>query len=116
MQKFTSQNLLVLMLVSILLGGSSIISLGSLDNPLPSSLVRLRYAMIGASLVLLLLISGFKKWNFRMKAEPFFLLWFAYSFTILVSGIANQDELVVREGLWQMVATPLFFFMQYQLQ
>lgn len=116
MQKFSCRNLLVLLTVSTLLGGSSILSLGSIDNPLPSSFERLRYGMIGASLIILLLCSGFNKWNFRMKAEPFFILWIVYGFTIFVSGMANKDGLIIREGLWQMLATPLFFFMPYQLQ
>lgn len=113
MHLFSLRQTFVLMLLSVLLGGASLIGLGSLDQPLDPLIVMMRYALIGTSLLLILKLSGFNKWNFCKQTEPLFLLWILYSFVSVISGIANQDLVIIREGFWQITGSLMFFFILY---
>ncbi|MGL5061791.1 MAG: O-antigen ligase family protein [Microcoleus sp.] len=84
--------------------------MGSSEIPLDPAILKLRYVMVGASILILLLMSGFNKLNFSNKSLPILLLWILFSFAIVTSGIANNDSSVVRDGFWLMLGANFIFF------
>lgn len=104
------RQIVIVILLSVLLGGASLVNLGSSDMPLDPAILKLRYVMVGASILILLLMSGLNKLNFSSKALPILLLWILFSLALVASGIANNDSSVVRDGFWLMLGTNLIFF------
>lgn len=110
MNGFSPRQTLILILLAVLFGGSSLLGLGSVDAPLDPSILRLRYVLIGTSLLLLLLMSCFEIFSFPGKALPLLLIWTLFNFVSVISGLANNDSISVRDGFWLMLGTPLIFF------
>lgn len=108
---FSFRQTLILILLAFLFGGSALVGLGSFDNPLDPSILKLRYALVGLSLLLLLLMAHFDMWHFHTKKSlPLLLLWTLFNFVSVVSGLANNDSTSVRDGFWLMLGIPLIFF------
>jgi hypothetical protein len=101
---------IITILLSVLFGGTSIMGLGNADIPLDPAILRLRYLLVGTSLLILILMSPFKQWGFHRQARPLLLLWSLFGFALVMSGLANNDTTIFRDGLWQMIAVPLIMF------
>ena len=101
---------IVTILLSVLFGGTSLIGLGNADIPLDPAILRLRYLLVGTSLLILILMSSFKEWGFHRQTRPLLLLWILFGCVLVMSGIANNDKTIFRDGLWQMIAVPLILF------
>lgn len=110
MRKFNKRQLLILIILSILLGGTALINLGNSDTGFDPNIMRLRYILVGISCLFLVLLSRFNMENFQIKFLPFLLVWVLFSFVLVISGLANNDLIVVRDGFWFMVGIPLIFF------
>ena len=104
------RQIVIVLLLAVLFGGASLVNLGSADHPLDPSIIRLRYVMVGASLLTLVLMSGLKRLTFSSKPLPILLLWSLFSLTLVASGIANNDSSIVRDGFWFMLGVNLIFF------
>ena len=109
MHGFNQRQTLILMLLAVLFGGSSLPGLASADASLDPSILRLRYVLVGTSLLLLLLMSRFDIWRFHSKAVPLLLVWTLFSFVSVISGLANNDSTSVRDGFWLMLGIPMIF-------
>jgi len=101
---------IIVIALSVLFGGTSLISLGSYNIPLDPAVLKLRYLLVASSLLILILMSPFKQWGFHRQDRPLLLLWILFGFALVMSGIANNDTTVFRDGLWQMIAVPLIMF------
>jgi hypothetical protein len=101
---------IITILLSVLFGGTSLIGLGNAEIPLDPAVLRLRYLLVGTSLLILILMSPFKQWGFHRQARPLLLLWILFGFALVMSGLANNDTTIFRDGLWQMIAVPLIMF------
>ncbi|MEG4841153.1 O-antigen ligase family protein [Microcoleus sp. B9-D4] len=101
---------IITILLSVLFGGTSLIGLGNAEIPLDPAILRLRYLLVGTTLLILILMSPFKQWGFHRQARPLLLLWIFFACGLLISGVANNDTTIFRDGLWQMIAVPLILF------
>ena len=63
MLQLSNRRILIVVLLAILFGGASLTNLGTLEDPLDPSISILRFLMIGTSLIGLLTMSGYNKWN-----------------------------------------------------
>ena len=104
------KQILILILLSILFGGASLISLGSADSPLDPAISIVRYSIVGASLLILTLMSPLSTWGFKPGSLPLLLLWLLFGMMSIVSGLVNGDLVPVRDGFWLLVGTPIIFF------
>jgi O-antigen ligase len=108
--KVKRRHRLIIILLAILFGGASLLNLGASDTPLDPVIVTIRFAMIGTVLLFLAIISGPELWNIPVKPLPLTLPWTAYSFAFILSGFANNDLIMLRDGFWSMIVVPVFFF------
>ena len=104
------KQILIVILLSILFGGASLISLGSADSPLDPAISIVRYSIVGASLLILTLMSPLSTWGFKPGSLPLLLLWLLFGMMSIVSGLVNGDLVPVRDGFWLLVGTPIIFF------
>lgn len=105
-----SKEIIVTILLSVLFGGTSLVGLGNADMPLDPAILRLRYLLVGSSLIIAIVISPFKKWGFPRKSLPLLALWGLFCLGLVISGLANNDSTPVRDGLWLMIGVPIIFF------
>jgi hypothetical protein len=101
---------IITILLSVLFGGTSLVGLGNAEIPLDPAILRLRYLLVASSLLILILMSPFKQWGFHRQYRPLLLLWILFGCGLLISGLANNDTTIFRDGLWQMIAVPLIMF------
>ena len=104
------RQVIIVIALSVLFGGTSLIGLGSYNLPLDPAVLKLRYLLVASSLLILILMSPFKQWGFHRQDRPLLLLWILFGLALVMSGIANDDTTIVRDGLWQMIAVPLIMF------
>lgn len=105
------RQIFIIFLLATLFGASSLVSLGNADFPLDPSILRLRYVLIGTSSVFFLLMSRFDLSVFQKgKAVAFLLIWFLLTLVIVISGLTNNDSVLVRDGFWMMTGIPIIFF------
>ncbi|MEG4282809.1 hypothetical protein QUB68_06745 [Microcoleus sp. A006_D1] len=104
------RQVIIVIALSVLFGGTSLISLGSYNIPLDPAVLKLRYLLVASSLLILILMSPFKQWGFHRQARPLLLLWMLFGCALVVSGLVNNDKAVFTNGFWQMIAVPLVFF------
>lgn len=104
------RQVIIVIALSVLFGGTSLIGLGSYNIPLDPAVLKFRYLLVASSLLILILMSPFKQWGFHRQARPLLLLWMLFGSSLVMSGIANNDTNIFRDGLWQMIAVPLIMF------
>ncbi|MEG4327629.1 O-antigen ligase family protein [Microcoleus sp. herbarium5] len=104
------RQVIIVIALSVLFGGTSLISLGSYNIPLDPAVLKLRYLLVASSLLILILMSPFKQWGFHRQARPLLFLWILFACGLLISGVANNDTTIFRDGLWQIIAVPLILF------
>ena len=104
------RQVIIAIALSVLFGGTSLITLGSYNIPLDPAVLKLRYLLVASSLLILILMSPFKQWGFHRQDRPLLLLWILFGCGLLISGLANNDKTIFRDGLWQMIAVPLILF------
>jgi O-antigen ligase len=97
-------------MLSVLFGGTSLVGLGSSNIPLDPAVLKLRYLLVASSLLILILMSPFKQWGFHRQTRPLLLLWMLFGCGLVMSGLANNDTTIFRDGLWQMIAVPFIMF------
>ena len=105
-----TKQILILILLSILFGGSSLVSLGNADFPLDPAISILRYSVVGASLLILTLMSPLSTWGFPPRALPLLGMWLLFGMMSVISGLINGDFVPVKDGFWLAIGTPLIFF------
>ena len=110
MRGFSLRQTFILILLAVLFGSSSLVSLGNADNPLDPFILKLRYFLVGTSSLLLLLMSRFDMGRFHSKAVPFLLVWTLFNLVSVISGLTNNDLISLRDGLWLIIGAPLIFF------
>lgn len=109
--KTKRKNRIIVVLLAILFGGASLTNLGTLYAPLDPAITVLRFTMIGIALMLFAIISGSELLNIPTKPFPLTFLWNAYSLVFILSGFANNDLTILRDGFWFMIAVPVIFLM-----
>jgi hypothetical protein len=105
-----NKQILILVLLSTLFGGSSLVSLGNADFPLDPAIAIVRYSMIGASLLILTLMSPLSTWGFDPRCLPLLLMWLLFGMMSIISGLVNGDLVLIRDGFWFLTGTPIIFF------
>jgi hypothetical protein len=104
------RQVIIVIALSVVFGGTSLITLGSYNIPLDPAVLKLRYLLVASSLLILILMSPFKQWGFHRQDRPLLLLWILFGCRLLISGLANNDTTIFRDWLWQMIAVPLILF------
>lgn len=109
-QKVKRRHQFIVILLAILFGGASLTNLGNSEVPLDPAIITLRFGLISIVLLLSAIISGSEMWNIPTKPVPLTFLWTTFSFSVILSGFANNDLIVLRDGFWFMIAMPVIFF------
>lgn len=109
-KKVKRRHQLIVILLAILFGGASLTNLGNSEFPLDPAIVTLRLTMIGIVIFFVAIVSGQEVWNIPTKPAPLTFLWMMFSFVMILSGVANNDPIILRDGFWFLIAIPLFFF------
>ena len=105
------REIIILISLATLFGASSLVGLGNTDFPLDPNILRLRYILVGASLLSLILISRFQILKlYKTRALPLLIIWLSLSFILVISGVINNDSILVRDGFWMMIGVPSIFF------
>lgn len=104
------RQVIIVIALSVLFGGTSLVGLGSYNMPLDPAVLRLRYLLVASSLLILILMSPFKQWGFPRKTRPLLLLWMLFCCALVASGLVNNDKSVFINGFWQMIGVPFIFF------
>jgi O-antigen ligase len=99
-----------LCLLAALLGGASLVGLGSADLPLDPIVFRIRYLLVGGSLAGLFCLGWTTPWSLNQSRWPLFLLWLLFSLAVVLSGLVNENAETLREGFWLLIAAPFLFF------
>ena len=105
-----NKQILILILLSILFGGSSLSTLGNADVPLDPAIAIVRYSMVGATLLILTLMSPFSMWGFPPRSLPLLLMWLLFGMMSIISGLVNGDLVPAKDGFWLLICTPIIFF------
>lgn len=108
--KVRRKNRIIVILLAILFGGASLTNLGTLDAPLDPAIMIVRFTLIGVVLLIFAISSGSELFSIPTKPVPLTLLWAVYSLVCILSGFANNDLVVLRDGFWSMIAVPTIFF------
>ena len=109
-KKNKRKNQSLVVFLATLFGGASLTNLGNSEFPLDPAIVTLRLVIIGIVILFFAIISGPEIWNMPTKPAPLNFLWVSFSFVMILSGIANNDLITLRDGFWFMIAIPLIFF------
>ena len=108
--KVKRKNTIIVVLLAILFGGASLTNFGTLEAPLDPAILILRFALIGVVLLFFAVLSGADLLNIPTKPVPLTFLWSAYSLVFILSGFANNDLTILRDGFWFLIAVPAIFF------
>ena len=108
--KVKRKNIIIVILLAILFGGASLTNFGTLEAPLDPAILILRFVLIGVVLIFFAILSGSELLNIPTKPLPLTFLWAVYSFVFILSGFANNDLTILRDGFWFMIAVPAIFF------
>lgn len=110
MNRSNKRQPLIVVLLALLFGGASLTNLGTLEEPLDPAISILRFATIGVSLIGLAILSGYERLSIPVKPLPLSFLWAGFSFSVFLSGFANNEMTAQRDGFWLLIAVPLLFF------
>lgn len=105
-----TRNFFILVLLSVLFGGVSLIATGSVDNPLDPTTAMARYFIVGSSLIILIGMSPLADWSFHPRAVPLLGLWVLFGLSCIVSGAINDDLVPIKDGFWALTGVPIIFF------
>lgn len=110
MDRLSKRRTLIVVLLALLFGGASLTNLGTLEAPLDPSISILRFLAIGVSLLGLTTLAGIDRCIIPVKPLSLTFLWSGFSLAVFISGFANNDMIVQRDGLWLLIAVPMIFF------
>jgi O-Antigen ligase len=104
---------LKIVLLSMLMGGASIVALGSSGHPIDPIWFRVRYGLVGLPFVTLIVMSFLRAAPSAQRGFPLLLLvWLCFGSTALLSGLIHENVKALTDGAWFLVGVPsLFFYM-----
>jgi hypothetical protein len=114
--KLGQQQILVLVFLTIMFGGASLLELGSGDTvPINPIFLKLRYLLImvglgGSFLLNIKDKENSHSWKFNCQYSPLLKIWILFCVLIEISGCINYDVTSIRDGYWLLIGVPLFFF------
>jgi O-antigen ligase len=98
-------------LLAMLLGGASIVSLGSADLIPDPMWFRVRYGLVGIPLIAFIGTAMFQPP--QLKQQTYFLLfwiWMCFGIAALLSGLINENSKALLDGVWLLIGVPFLFF------
>ncbi|MGB8698003.1 MAG: O-antigen ligase family protein [Thermosynechococcaceae cyanobacterium] len=98
-------------LLAMLMGGASIVALGSSSHPLDPLWFKVRYGLVGISFVVLS-ATALMRPNLSTQRRPPLLLWIWLCFggLALLSGLINENIKALSDGIWFLLGVPILFF------
>ncbi len=109
-RRFRPPRVLVLMLLAVLFGGASLLSIkqGTGD----ALIVRGRLLLVGASLAGLLALALLRlpEWKVSRHLIAPFWLWLGFGYSVLITSMMKVSSDLFVDGLWFLVCVPLIFF------
>jgi O-Antigen ligase len=113
----TSKNVLAIGLtfkivcLSMLMGGASIVALGSTDFPLDPIWFQVRYGLVGLPFTIFIAAAFFfPNPCAQRNIPPLLWLWLGFGSVALLSGLVNENIKGLSDGAWLLVAVPSLFF------
>jgi O-Antigen ligase len=100
-----------IVLLSLLMGGASIVALGSSDYVLEPIWFQIRYGLVGLPLALFIIMAFlFPTPCTQRNIPPLLWAWFGFGSAALLAGLVNENIKGLSDGAWLLVAVPILFF------
>jgi O-antigen ligase len=97
--------------LSMLMGGASIVALGSTDYPLDPIWFQVRYGLVGLPFAIFIAAAFlFPTPCAQRNVPPLLWLWLGFGSVALLSGLVNENTKGLSDGAWLLVAVPSLFF------
>jgi O-Antigen ligase len=113
----TSKNVLTvgsmfkIVCLSMLMGGASIVALGSTDYPLDPVWFQVRYGLVGLPFAIFIAAAFlFPTPCAQRNVPPLLWIWLGFGSVALLSGLVNENIKGLSDGAWLLVAVPSLFF------
>ncbi|WP_404784033.1 hypothetical protein [Altericista sp. CCNU0014] len=101
----------LIVLLAMLMGGASIVALGSYDHPLDPIWFRVRYGLVGIPLVIFIATAIFKPASIlQPRFVLLLLLWLCFGTAAVLSGLVNENAKALNDGVWLLIGVPCLFF------
>jgi O-antigen ligase len=99
------------LLLAMLMGGASIVALGSYDHPLDPVWFRVRYGLVGIPLIVFIATAIFNPPRIlQPRSILLLLLWLCFGTAAVLSGLVNENAKALGDGVWLLVGVPCLFF------
>jgi hypothetical protein len=100
-----------IILLSMLMGGASIVALGSSELPLDPIWFRVRYGLVGLPLIVFIIAAFLKPSQvFQQRYVLLLCLWLCFGIVAVLSGLVNENGKALSDGVWLLVCVPFLFF------
>jgi uncharacterized membrane protein len=108
---FSSGEIGLTLLLALLMGGASIVGLGSSDRPIDPIWLQIRYGLVGIPLIVLILTAIFKPAQvLQQRYVLLLLLWLCFGTVAVLSGLVNENGKALADGAWLLIGVPCLFF------
>lgn len=98
--------------LSLLFAASTLVSLGSRTVEIDPRILQLRYVTVALSLGVLILVvlkDGFIPFRMSTTSFMYLLVWSAFAFFVILSGIWHTELSAILTGVWFFVGVPIIF-------
>jgi O-Antigen ligase len=98
-------------LMAMLMGGASIVALGSTSHPLDPIWFRVRYGLVGLPLVVGIAIAFLRPVPSTQHSISLLLwVWLGFGTVVMLSGVVNDNAKALSDGVWFLLGVPCLFF------
>lgn len=98
-------------LMAMLMGGASIVALGSTSHPLDPIWFRVRYGLVGLPLVVGIAIAFLRPVPSTQHSISLLLwVWLGFGTVVMLSGVVNDNAKALSDGIWFLLGVPCLFF------
>jgi O-Antigen ligase len=103
--------ILKIVMMTMLMGGASIVALSSSGYPIDPIWFQIRYGLVGLPLIVFIAIAFFKPTSFSQHSIPPLLwVWLGFGCAALLSGLVNENIKGLSDGAWFLAGIPSLFF------
>lgn len=101
----------LIVVLAMLMGGASVVALGSADHPLDPIWFRIRYGLVGIPLLVFSITAIFKPVQIlQPRFAPLLWIWLCFGIVAVLSGLVNENTKALSDGVWLLVGVPCLFF------
>lgn len=97
--------------LAMLMGGASVVVLGSADHPLDPLWLRARYGLVAIPSIVFIFTAIFKPVQVLQQRYVLLLwIWLCFGMATVLSGLVNENGKALFDGTWILIGVPCLFF------